>query len=126
MTPVCAEALEKGTLYTRGTMHVLGVTMKQQVATPPPNFYDRLCNLDGPCNPPFQPFANWPLYSAAYANGCFFTIIFFFKEQIENRSADRINPAPRDTPRGSEREEDRYSRHDVAHPVAIDRHEYTL
>jgi len=26
-------------------------------STPPllPNFYDRLCNLDGPCNPPFQP-----------------------------------------------------------------------
>lgn len=50
------EALEKGSLYTRHRVHILGVTMKQQVAAPP-NLYDRLCNLDGPCNPPFQPFA---------------------------------------------------------------------
>lgn len=57
-------------IYARHHVHVLGVTMKQQVAGAPPrstspllpNFYDRLCNLDGPCNPPFQPFANWPLY----------------------------------------------------------------
>lgn len=27
-------AIEKGSLYTRRTMHVLGVTMKQQVAAP--------------------------------------------------------------------------------------------
>ncbi|KAI4485867.1 hypothetical protein M0804_006356 [Polistes exclamans] len=56
-----------GGLYEdrEASMHVGRVTMKQQVAAAP-EFYDRLCNLDGPCNPPFSAlYTHWALYGVA-------------------------------------------------------------
>lgn len=52
--------------------------MKQQVAAAP-EFYDRLCNLDGPCNPPFSAlYTHWALYGVRSSAPAFTTPSFFF------------------------------------------------
>lgn len=104
------EVLEKGSLYTWRRVHILGVTMKQQVAAPP-NLYDRLCNLDGPCNPPFQPFATghftaaneWLPFTSLPVSPSFFLSFFFFILSETNRKIARpiVNRQP-ETARGLE------------------------
>lgn len=82
-----------------------------------PNFYDRLCNLDGPCNPPFQPFANWPFYGGRRTRTVAFYDSFFLETNRKSLGRDRklfLEVTPRDY-----EEEDRYSRHDVAYPIAF-------